>query len=74
MKTVKNENSLIFKGVEYIAQDAGDAAIIMGHAYGPCEGCALENTADHESMRCPTVPHCCADFRQDKRNIIWVKK
>ena len=57
-----NETTLNYKGAIYKARPVD----LDNRPYALCAGCALENTEEAQNCKCPTEPHCCAQFRNDK--------
>jgi hypothetical protein len=53
---------------EYIDED-GISYVAVQSPMGFCAGCAHDDSRDD----CETSPQCEANYRADKRNIIWVK-
>ena len=69
-----NENILTLNGVIYEAQTAAMSTIrLSGESYPSCQGCSfyeeLESCDDAKNKI-----NCVAEYRQDARNIIWIKQ
>ena len=60
-------------GKTYVAKEPlGSFPVCYGGSCAECRGCAFH--ADGLFRTCITVGPCCADEREDGRDIIWVEE